>query len=108
MDDRFVPDDVRAIIERLSLLAAEQGLVKAAEQGCTEWFRNHGEDIPYQLSDVQMQFCSQSLAFRNSMLAYPYIDTHLTLSVDGRDIGSYRLITLLDGTPDDDYFVLDP
>lgn len=106
MDDRFVPDDIRDIIERLTHLAAEQNLVTAAEEGCAAWFHNHGADIPYKLSDVKMEFRSQSLAFRNAMLSYPYIVTHLEMSVDGWSIGHYRLITLLDGTVDDDYFEL--
>lgn len=107
MADATVPDDLRDIVERLSTLATAQGLAKAAEQGCRAWFRNHGDDIPYTLSDVQMQFRSHGLVFRSALLSAPFIDTRLTLSIDGREIGYYRLITLLDGTPDDDYLVLD-
>ena len=58
-----------------------------------------------------------ALAFDHGVLSYPFVETRLGLYVSDpfgvyfrgglRPVGHYRLITLLDGTADDDYFVLD-
>ncbi len=104
--DQFVPDDLRDIIDRLSQLAVQQDLIEAAKEGCARWFQNHAEDVPYEINDIQMQLRSQSLTFRNASLLYPYIKTEIIMFACGEDIGSYERITLLDGTVDDDYFLI--
>lgn len=107
--DGVVPAGYRDVIERLSQLATQQGLLGRAREGCAQWFINEPEDIPYTLDVVRMEFDFQSLVFKSALSGrpiYPYIATQLRLYVGDDEIGYYRLITLLDGTDDDDYFVL--
>ncbi|AWM35966.1 hypothetical protein C1280_02365 [Gemmata obscuriglobus] len=63
-----------------------------------------------------MVFERCALVFEHGILNYPFVETRLGLYVPDpsavyfqgrRSIGHYRLITLLDGTTDDDYFILD-
>jgi hypothetical protein len=95
------------MIERLRLLAAERDLVGHAMDGCVKWLHNDADEIAITPEELEMHFHSHALTFHNANLSYPYIDTRLTLSVKNREIGYYRLITFLDGSVDDDYFVLD-
>ena len=107
-------------VAALLALAASQDLRARAEAGCRESIRStlaDGDDLRgWSVEEIEMHFQRSSLTFDHGILNYPYIDTRLGLYVRDlsgvhflglRPIGSYRLITLLDGTDDDDYFVLD-
>ncbi len=68
------------------------------------------------LSDIQLRFDKQSLVFKSDTIDYPYVDTQIGLYVAAdrkgwfRDlipVGTYRLITALDGEVMDDYLELD-
>ena len=110
----------REMVAALLALAASQDLRARAEAGCRESIRStlaDGDDLRgWSVEEIEMHFHNSSLTFDHGILDYPYIDTRLGLYVRDlsgvyflglRPIGSYRLITLLDGTDDDDYFVLD-
>jgi len=98
-------------LENLLLLlrqhAMQQALFECAEEGCRRWFLNELDEMPYPLAAIRFERASQALSFYNAALPYPYITTTLRLFVDEREVGDYRLITLLDGTVDDDYLVFD-
>ncbi len=108
------------MVAALLALAASQDLRARAEAGCREWFRYalaDGDDLRgWSVEEIELHFHKTALTFDHGILDYPFIDTRLGLYVRDlsgvhfrglRPIGYYRLITLLDGTDDDDYFVLD-
>lgn len=100
-------------------LANAQDLRQRAEASCRQWLRlsaNGGDLGGLSLADIQMVFERCALVFDHGILSYPFVETRLGLYVADptgmyfrglRPVGHYRLITLLDGTADDDYFVLD-
>ena len=100
-------------------LADAHNLRRRAEESCREWLRSSAEEGDLgelSLSDIQVVFERCALVFDHGVLVYPFVETRLGLYVPDpsgvcfrglRPIGHYRLITLLDGTADDDYFVLD-
>ena len=102
-------------------LASTQNLRDQAFEGCGMWLRDGAESGSdglngWAIEEIEPHFASCSLVFDHGLLDYPFVDTRLTLHVrdasgsyhrDLRTIGYYRLITLLDGTADDDYFVID-
>ena len=70
----------------------------------------------WQLGDIQLRFDKQSLVFKSDTIDYPYVDTQIGLYVtadskswfwDLIPVGTYRLITALDGEVMDDYLELD-
>ena len=110
----------REMVAVLHALAASQALRARAEAGCRESIRStlaDGDDLRgWSVEEIEMHFHKTSLTFAHGILDYPYIDTRLGLYVRDltgvhfrglRPIGYYRLITLPDGTVDDDDFVLD-
>lgn len=76
-------------------------------------------DVPlkgWKLADIHLRFARHALIFEHSRLPYAFLETRIVLYVHDptssdnnheQPIGEYRLITLLDGTIDDDYLVLD-
>jgi len=100
-------------------LADAHHLRRRAEASCQQWLRSSAEEGGLgRLSpaDIQVVFERCALVFDHGILSYPFVETRLGLYVDDpsgvyfrglRPIGHYRLITMLDGTADDDYFVLD-
>lgn len=99
-------------------LAATHDLRRRAEASCRECIRAASEEGDLgglSPADLQIVFRRCVLAFDHGILSYPFVETALDLCVADptgvyfrglRPVGSYRLITLLDGTVDDDYFVL--
>jgi len=99
--------------------AEAHGLRRRAEETCREWLRSTFEegDLPgLSPEDVRIEFERCALVFDHGILSYPFVETKLGMYVTDptgvffrglRPIGHYRLITLLDGTDDDDYFLLD-
>jgi|GEM_PF-4256664 len=100
-------------VHEQSLAACRTALINCAEED-----REVGE-IPlkgWKLEDIQLRFARHALIFEHHTLPYPFIETRIVLYIydpasyhdnHERPIGDYRLITLLDGTIDDDYLVLD-
>jgi hypothetical protein len=95
-------------------LADRHDLRQRAEALCRQWLSSAAECAP--LTDIQIVFERCAIVFDHGILSYPFVETRLGLYVADltgvyfrglRPIGHYRLITRLDGTTDDDYFVLD-
>ncbi len=68
------------------------------------------------IADSGVVFERCALVFDHGVLGYPFVETRLGFYVADpsglyfrglRPVGHYQLITLLDGTDDDNYFVLD-
>jgi hypothetical protein len=109
---------VDELIPALAALASTQNLRGRAYEGCGEWLRDgSGDDLGgWSAEEIEPHFRSCSLVFDHGFLDYPFVSTLLELCIPDtsgvcfrnlRVIGSYRLITRLDGTVDDDYFVID-
>ena len=100
-------------------LADAHDLRRRAEASCWQWLRSSAEEGGLgglSPADIQMVFERCALVFDHGILSYPFVETRLGLYVADpagvyfrglRPVGHYRLITLLDGTTDDDYFELD-
>lgn len=112
------PAEVEDLVTRVSSLASAMNLRERAIDGYKKWITNShsdGQDCldGWAEEEIELQFTSCSLVFAHDLLDYPFIDTRLQLNVrdlnglNSLPIGYYRLITLLDGTDDDDYFVID-
>lgn len=109
------------LVAALAALASQQNLRSQAVEGCDKWLRAGAEEGAdglggWAAEEIVPRFASCSLVFEHGILDYPFIETRLELYVqddsgvcfrDLRPIGYYRLITLLDGTADDDYFVIE-
>ncbi len=113
------------IVGYLQAWADQQQLQKRALEACRAALINCLQEdlevgaVPlngWKLEDIQLRFARHALIFAHQALPYLFIETRIVLYVHDaasfdqdheRQIGSYRLITLLDGTTDDDYLVLD-
>ena len=106
------------LVAALTSLASMQNLRERAFEGCGEWLRNTQRDGQHCIDgwavvEIEPHFASCSLVFAHERLDYPFVDTKLQLCVRDQSgshrqpIGYYRLITRLDGSVDDDYFVID-
>ena len=107
------------IVSELLALAESQNLRRRADEMCKVWLRSaneEGELCGWSIEEIELHFERCSLVFEHGILSYPFVETRLGLYVADttgvffrglRPIGHYRLITLLDGTDNDDYFVLD-
>ena len=109
------------LVVALATLAVNQDLRRRAFDGCREWLSEDAGAGPsglggWSAEEIEAHFGYCSLVFDHGLLGYPFVDTRLDLYVqDGsgmyirglRPVGYYRLITRLDGTPDDDYFVIE-
>lgn len=111
------------LIEELQEWSQNSGLIEKAIK-CGKVFLENtikedeelGVTGPWKLSDIQLIFDKQSLVFKTDLLSYPCVDTQIGLYVaadskawfrDLMPIGTYRLITALDGKVTDDYLELD-
>ena len=99
--------DSKDIIEALQKIADQVQLEKKAYKSCKEWLNADECDLPKAwIENIKITFSSHKLCFKHKILGYPFIDTRLDIFFEGDTIGYYRLISLLDGEPDDDYFVI--
>jgi hypothetical protein len=108
-----------ATIAAMLALAEAHDLRRRAEENCRKWLRTAAEEGDLgsrTVEEIRLVFERCALVFDHGVLSYPFVETRLGLYLDDpggvrfrglRPIGHYRLITLLDGTDDDDYFVLD-
>ncbi|OWK42418.1 hypothetical protein [Fimbriiglobus ruber] len=114
----MVPCEGMNAVAAMLTLADAHDLRRRAEASCHEWLRSSAEEgdlSELALADTQIVFERCALVFDHGILSYPFVETRLGLYVPDatgvyfrglRPVGHYRLITLLDGTADDDYFVL--
>ena len=112
------PDGGNAVGEMLAL-AVTHDLRRRAEASCRMGLSSpdlEAELVGLTPADIQIVFERCTLVFDHGMLSHPFVETRLGLYVPDpsglyfrglRPIGHYRLITLLDGTDEDDYLVLD-
>ncbi len=116
----YLQDAVKAF----TVLAADRALQDRAIESCQQSLQNcmlEERELGLQalggwsLEEIELHFEKCSLVFSHKQIEYPFIDTQIGLyikDVDGGwsdrliSIGSYRLLTLLDGTIDDDYLVI--
>lgn len=106
------------LVAALAALASAQNLRGRAFEGCGRWLRDGAENGlgGWSADEIEPRFASCSLVFAHGLLGRPFVDTRLDLCVrdpsgvcagGSRPVGYYRLITRLDGTDEDDYFVID-
>jgi hypothetical protein len=106
------------LVADLKALAAAQNLRDRALEVYREHLREGAGDGlgGWSAEEIEVHFHHCSLAFDHGVLSYPFVDTRLGLYVrddtglffDGlRPIRYFRLITHLDGTVDDTYFVIE-
>jgi hypothetical protein len=105
------------LVAAVAALAATHDLRRRAFDGCRGWMRQSAGDVRgWSPDEIELHFHACSLVFEHGLLSYPFLDTRLGLYVrddsgvyldDLRPVGHYRLITRLDGSADDDYFVID-
>ena len=112
-----MPNNCDAVAAMLAL-AERHDLRQRAEASCRQWLHSaqaEGDLDRSSLADIQLIFERCALVFDHGSLSYPFVETRLGLYVADptevyfrglRPVGNYRLITRLDGTTDDDYFVL--
>jgi hypothetical protein len=118
MANAVTPTGADAVAAML-VLAATHELRQRAEAGCRAWLAGAAEDgelggrTP---EEIEVVFERCALVFDHGVLSYPFIETRFGLYFSDSTgvvfrglwpVGHYRLITLLDGTDDDDYLVLD-
>jgi hypothetical protein len=107
------------VVAAMLSLATTHNLRQRAEESCRTCLRiaaEEGDLGDRSPEDIELVFERCALVFDHGVLSYPFIETRIGLYVPDptgvyfrglRPVGHYRLITLLDGTDDDDYFVLD-
>jgi hypothetical protein len=98
-----------SILRFLSELASQQHLLERAIEGCDAWFQDekNGLIAGWSSQELTKEFFAHSLTFQHR-LGWIYLCTELRLiDSSGQEVGSYRLITTLDGETDDDYLVFD-
>jgi hypothetical protein len=98
-----------SILRFLSELASQQRLLERAIEGCEACFQNEegGLIAGWSSQELTKTFFAHSLTFQHR-LGWIYLCTELRLiDSSGQEVGSYRLITTLDGDTDDDYLVFD-
>lgn len=103
------------LINTLRQMAETQDLKHRAEQTCRQWLAK--ECTEEQRGELQLVFRRCALVFEHRILPEVFLETAFdicvvfstNLHIAGMEkIGSYRLITDLDGRALDDYFELDP
>jgi hypothetical protein len=110
------PDE---LVAALQVLANTRELRRQAEEGCRECLRSCAEDNDlegWSLDEIELHFRSCALVFDHQRMGCPYFETRIELAVQDPNvlvindlprIGYYLQITRLDGTYEDEYFVLD-
>jgi hypothetical protein len=113
------------LLKHLEELSKKQQLIEQAIENCKTTLISCIEEDEkagleplkgWKLDEIKIVFERQSLVFKHSVLAYPYIDTQMGLYVHDPEkihfdnlypMGKYRLITHLDGEVIDDYLVIE-
>lgn len=98
------------VLAQLDAHIAAHRLVERAEEGFRAWLAEPADGLPgdWGADGLHAAFESLHLCLRPAHVNYPYFDTRLRILRGNEQVGHYRLITKLDGTAVDDYFVLLP
>lgn len=111
-------DAVADAVTAMLSLADRHDLRRRAEASCRDWLNSAAADGDLDgvdPADIQTVFERAALVFDHGVLGYPFVETRFGLYVPDpaagwfrglRPVGHYRLITRIDGTVEDDYFVL--
>ena len=75
-----------------------------AEEAIKSWAKEENEKNKELLKAATLKFINHKFCFKSSLVNYPYIETTFQLIVEAENMGNYRLITLLDGTIENDYY----
>jgi hypothetical protein len=98
-----------SILTVLSDLASQQCLFERAIENCDACFQNEESGLiaGWSSQELTKVFFAHSLTFQHRW-GWVYLCTELRLiNSSGQEVGSYRLITTLDGETDNDYLVFD-
>ena len=95
------------LLTRLESHITAHQLIERAKEGFHAWLAEGGA-LPkgWSYHELHAQLDSIHLCVHPAHVAYPYMDTKLRILRGNEQVGHYRLITKLDGTAVDDYFVL--
>ena len=106
----------QAELKKIIAVTQAQKLTETALKYCKISLKNYKKDDPIEFQKVfgelkigalKLQFKRKALIFENALLDYPYIETTIEIFKKQRNrfylIGSYRLITKLNGEIADDY-----
>jgi hypothetical protein len=111
-------DDGTGAVAAMRALADRHDLQGRAETSCRECLRTASADGDLDglaAEKIRVVYERSALVFDHGVLGHPFVETRLGLYVDAseewhrglRPVGHYRLITLLDGTDEDDYLIMD-
>jgi len=104
MSNRY---NLESIVCVLQQTIEQMELEKEARKYCLKCIKGKDCDLPKSwVNNIEIKYHSHKLCFKNSMLDYPFIETRLIMTYKNEEVGHYRLISLLNGEPDDDYFVI--
>jgi len=93
-------EQLEGVLRILSNFSDEQQLLDRCMRSCRRCLHNTASEdanFTWQIEKIDQRFCSMSLCFRSGLLSYPYVSTNLDLLVGDDEIGTYTLITTLDG-----------
>ncbi len=103
---------MKTVLATLTKHADDHRLVQRAREGFRAWVdeavTEGAADLPtgWNYGQLTAQLASLSLCFRPESVDYPFVDTRLNIQRYGINVGHYRLITGMDGSEIDDYFVM--
>lgn len=100
--------ELGALVQVLQKAATAQSLSERAMDACKHVLAaSELHPLGWDIEETHLELKRIAMVFQNTKLGYPYIETTLTINVHGNRVGTYRLITLLNGEVDDDYLSLD-
>ena len=88
--------------------ASNLGLERLAVARGQKWISEPGA-VPDGIDrrSIRLQFRRIAVCVSHAVLPRPFIEVTCDINASGETIGSYRLITDLDGKEEDDYWVVD-
>ncbi len=91
----------------LSARARELGLPERAYAACLRFLSNT-QPLPngWNPDAFEMRFKSLGFLFAHAFIPEPFFETRLLLFYEGDEVGTYKLVTSLEGEDLDDYLVL--
>jgi hypothetical protein len=99
--------NIDELIVYLTKIYSNDKFIKESAKGIDIWLKDK-DNIPsnIKVEDIKVKYRSQNLCFSDNLLNKAYITTFYELYFNEKEIGYYKLISNIDGTPDDDYFVI--
>lgn len=98
----------QSYVDHLQAHAKIHQLNEVAARGISEWLQAPDlGPLPEGVTKESIvgKFASRWLCFEPQLVPYPFVDTRFDLLSGDSVIGYYRLISLLNGEFEDDYFV---